>query len=266
MVSFCNGKVTVFQSRIYCTNSTIVEFEDSVIICDPSWFPDEIDSIRNFVERNYFDKKQFLFITHFDYDHVWGWKAFADAEIIAPDWSYASQLKNKCLKEWADWDEAHYVKRSYQPRFPDKIHYQLTEPTSIRLGSMKINFVPVPGHTIDSFAAYVPDYGLLLAGDYLSDVEIPWISSGVSEYEQSLDYLKNIIEQLNPLLVIPGHGNARSDRAELLQNLEQAKWYLDNFNSIDEEIIKSIENYINSFPFSGSSRKIHIENLEVNNR
>lgn len=260
------GKITVFQSSLYCTNSSVIDLGDSVLICDPGWLPSEVESIRKYVEINHSGKKQFLFITHFDYDHVWGWQSFGDAEIIAPDISGNKELQHKCIDEWTLWDQEHYITRPYTPALPEMVKYSLSGPLTLRFGSVSIDFFPVPGHTSESYAVCIPEMGVLLAGDYLSDVEIPWIGSSVTDYAHSIGQFINIIEKLDPLLVIPGHGNARSSRSELLKQLEEAMWYIDNFNSSDEAMKTAIENYIHTFPFPEASRKIHSENLTVNNR
>ena len=64
------------------------------------------------------------------------------------------------------------------------------------------------GHTADGMAVWVPWASVLVAGDYLSPVEIPMISGGgsLSAYLATLDRLAPIVE--HAAHVVPGHGGA----------------------------------------------------------
>ena len=82
-------------------------------------------------------------------------------------------------------------------------------------------------HAARHSALYLPDVGVLLAGDLLSDVEIPLLDTDatdpVGDYRAALD----LIAALDDVrVVVPGHG-AVGDGAELARRLAADRRYLD---------------------------------------
>jgi glyoxylase-like metal-dependent hydrolase (beta-lactamase superfamily II) len=74
-------------------------------------------------------------------------------------------------------------------------------------------------------AVVIPWARVLVCGDYLSPVEIPWLSE-----HGSLDAYRETLERLRPLAaaaetVVPGHGSPMS-REEAMRILEEDARYL----------------------------------------
>lgn len=84
-----------------------------------------------------------------------------------------------------------------------------------------------PGHA----ALYFPDSGVLLAGDMLSDLEIPLLDldspTALADYRQALSCFF-ALEGVS--WVVPGHGFP-GDRAEFQRRLAQDQAYLDSLQS-----------------------------------
>ena len=59
-------------------------------------------------------------------------------------------------------------------------------PGSVELGSEELELHPADGHTSDGMAVMARWCGLLCVGDYLSNVEIPMIESGLGDYRATL--------------------------------------------------------------------------------
>ncbi len=80
-----------------------------------------------------------------------------------------------------------------------------------------------PGHG----ALFLSGTGTLLAGDMLSDVEIPLLSEGspdpIGEYRAGLDLLASLHDVR---VLVPGHGHA-GDGAELRRRMDADRRYLD---------------------------------------
>ncbi|MHB1987163.1 MAG: MBL fold metallo-hydrolase [Acidimicrobiales bacterium] len=80
-----------------------------------------------------------------------------------------------------------------------------------------------PGHG----ALFIGELGLLVAGDMVSDVEIPLLDLSaedpVSDYLAALDLYEALVLQLDT--VVPGHG-AIGDRAELVRRIAADRQYL----------------------------------------
>jgi glyoxylase-like metal-dependent hydrolase (beta-lactamase superfamily II) len=95
--------------------------------------------------------------------------------------------------------------------------------------------------------------GVLVCGDYLSDVEIPMISPGgsVDSYRATLGRLAPLVE--SAVAVVPGHGAPHS-RERALELLDEDVAYLDALERGDERV---------SLPAGRDSRRqreIHAEN------
>ena len=75
--------VTIFQSALFQTNSTVIKTDDVVLVVDPAWLPDEVIHIRQYVDSIRGHLPLFLIFTYSDYDHIIGYKAFqADKDFM----------------------------------------------------------------------------------------------------------------------------------------------------------------------------------------
>ncbi|MFI5010462.1 MAG: MBL fold metallo-hydrolase, partial [Solirubrobacterales bacterium] len=83
------------------------------------------------------------------------------------------------------------------------------------------------GHTVDGMAIWIPWARVLVAGDYLSDVEIPCFAEGGGTPEGC----RATLERLRPLVaaaeyVVPGHGHVL-DSSAAMRVLEEDLAYLE---------------------------------------
>ena len=106
-------------------------------------------------------------------------------------------------------------------------------PGSVEIGDRELDLHPAEGHTVDGMAVFDRALGVLVVGDYLSDVEIPWISEGgsLADYRATLARLAPLVEQAST--VVPGHGAAHP-RETALRLLEEDVAYLDALERGDE--------------------------------
>ncbi len=102
---------------------------------------------------------------------------------------------------------------------------KLDVPGYIDIGSETLQLHPADGHTADGMAIWMPWARVLVAGDYLSPVEIPMLSPGgsVSAYLATLNRLEPLVEQADH--VVPGHGGA-IDATQALAILREDRAYL----------------------------------------
>ena len=80
-IIYRDPNVTVFQSALFQTNTTVVQTNDLVLVVDPGWLPQEVNAIRQYVDEIRGFKPVFLLFTHSDYDHIMGYKAI-DADRV----------------------------------------------------------------------------------------------------------------------------------------------------------------------------------------
>ena len=77
MIQYKSENITVFQSALFETTSTVIETEDVILVVDPTWLPQEVENIRNYVNSIRNHRPIYLIFTHSDYDHIIGYKAFS---------------------------------------------------------------------------------------------------------------------------------------------------------------------------------------------
>jgi glyoxylase-like metal-dependent hydrolase (beta-lactamase superfamily II) len=82
----------------------------------------------------------------------------------------------------------------------------LPVPGHCGIGELELELHPADGHTEDGMAVWIPWARILVAGDYLSPVEIPMLSEtgSLSAYLATVDRLEPLVEQADH--VVPGHG------------------------------------------------------------
>src|SRR5690606_37274567 len=101
-------------------------------------------------------------------------------------------------------------------------------------------------------------------GDYLSDVEFPFIEDSSEAYLRTLDNVERMMEKHAVQLLVPGHGQATEDRKEMLRRLEASRQYIAGLRSAvqasDEERIKAL---IEGCPFPRNQRKSHEANRKL---
>jgi glyoxylase-like metal-dependent hydrolase (beta-lactamase superfamily II) len=83
-----------------------------------------------------------------------------------------------------------------------------------------------PGHQDTHLALWLPEQGILAAGDLLSDIEIPWLDSPPWVYRASLKTLHWLFEQEDVRVLVPGHGPLAHGRAAGYRRLLRDMDYL----------------------------------------
>ncbi len=252
---------SLFTSALYQTNSTIIDLGKNILLVDPTWLPSEIDTIKSYIQEKYPNKILWIFITHFDYDHVWGAAAFRDAHIIAPSLVGLEYLGDKCLEQWKKWDQEHYINRPYPISLPVHEFVLFNDPELI-WGDHSLFFYHVPGHTADSYCCVIEPEGILLAGDYLSDVEIPWIGHSLTSYKESLERFKKIVQKHQVKICIPGHGAIIHNYQAIMDRIKAGLTYLNLLAEHTKTSETAIQELISLYPFPIASQEIHDLNIK----
>jgi glyoxylase-like metal-dependent hydrolase (beta-lactamase superfamily II) len=243
----------VVTSRLWQTNATALRAGDEALLVDSPYFPDELELLPSVLEQAGFSP-QGLVATHADFDHLLGRLAFPGLALGVGD-STADRLRAEpgaAQRELRDRDADHYVVRS-APLSLGSLQ-RLPVPGKLELGDEELELHPAEGHTADGVAIFARHAAVLIAGDYLSDVEIPWIHPGGSldGYRATLARLAPLVEQAET--IVPGHGSPH-ERESALRVLDEDLGYLDALERGEERpaLAKGRDTV--------AQRRIHAENL-----
>jgi glyoxylase-like metal-dependent hydrolase (beta-lactamase superfamily II) len=197
--------VVVVTSRFWQTTCTLVRSGEEAFCIDSPVLPDELEILPSIAEQARF-RIVGLLLTHADFDHVLGRYAFPDAPlgIGEPTDQRLQAEPGRVQKVLRDFDEEWYIERPGPLTMPEP--QVLPVPGRCGIGDEELELHPAPGHTADGMAIWIDWARTLVCGDYLSPVEIPWISEGGSRdaYLATLRRLEPIVEAAAH--VVPGHG------------------------------------------------------------
>jgi glyoxylase-like metal-dependent hydrolase (beta-lactamase superfamily II) len=217
--------VIAVTSRAYATGCVLVRNGGEAFCIDSPVFPDELEILPAIAEQAGFSVVGVL-ATHADWDHLLAGYAFPEAPLGAAE-SSAARLINEpgaAQRELRDFDDELYVTRPKPLSLPGA--QQLATPGFVDIGSESLELHPADGHTVDGMAVWVPWARVLVAGDYLSPVEIPMLSPGgsIAAYIATLNRLEPLVERADH--VVPGHGGP-IDGTRALAILREDRIYLE---------------------------------------
>ena len=199
-------------------------------VVDSPILPEELDALSTLVEQAEFPTPSGLLATHGDWDHLLGRLAFPGLALGCAE-STAARMRAKpgeAQRELRAFDEAHLIERP-RPLALGAVQ-ALSVPGRCGIGGHELELYPAAGHTEDGMVIWVPWGRVLLAGDYLSAVEIPVVGSlagaggssiasatessgGLNAYLATLDRLERLVQ--NAAHVVPGHGPILSSERAL---------------------------------------------------
>ncbi len=197
--------VLVCTSAFWQTNCTIVHRGAEAFVIDSPVLPEELDSLPGLLEHVGWTCSGLL-ATHGDWDHLLGRFAFPDAALGCAETTAArlTGTPGEAVRELRVFDDEHYVERGAPLRLGEL--QALPVPGTLEVGDAELELHPTEGHVPEGMAIAIPWARALVLGDYVSPVEIPWISEGGSRsaYRATLARLLPLIEAAEH--VVPGHG------------------------------------------------------------
>ncbi len=274
MIQFKNRHVRVFESALFRTTCSVIQTEDLVLVVDPNWLPMEIEIIKNYVDEliDESPKRELLLLfTHSDYDHILGYGAFPQAKVFASSHFVQNKDKGEVLKQITDWDDEYYIQRDYIIQYP-QIDFLVTEDgQEFSIGDTSIHCYFAPGHTRDSLFTTVEmsdtkggDYCIFLAGDYLSNVEFPFIYDSSEAYNDTLSKVDDLLAKHRINLMIPGHGDAAYTIEEIRNRLELSRSYIRELrSSISSGVDFDLNAWLKLYDFPVSLTKAHLKNTAL---
>jgi glyoxylase-like metal-dependent hydrolase (beta-lactamase superfamily II) len=220
--------ITVFQSALWQLNSCFCHYLDTDLLWDPAYSDKEIDAIYSEVYRHH-AKARYVIYTHGDYDHIAGDAQFPDFEKVGSGQMALRSGKEQILSQIHAIDHEFYIDRLHTLGYPslDRV-IQPSEPVHELLGNVATIFIEARGHTADGLITVIPELKLMVSGDYLSDIEFPFIEDSLEEYHKTLDRIVNMMDHYNIEFMVPGHGCIAFTASEIHDRIIRSKNYLES--------------------------------------
>jgi glyoxylase-like metal-dependent hydrolase (beta-lactamase superfamily II) len=243
--------VVVATSRAYQTTCTLVRSGGEAFCIDSPVFPDELEILPAIAEQAGFGVVGLL-ATHGDWDHLLGRYAFPEAPLGCSELTAARLVgaPGDVQRKMREFDEEMYVERPRPLSLPSA--QRLPVPGKLEVGGRELELQPADGHTDDGMAIWMPWARVLVCGDYLSPVEIPWLHGSARAYLATLNRLEPLVEEAEH--VVPGHGGP-IDGTRAAAILREDRGYV-------EALLADGQNA--KLPLArrnGQQRKIHAENV-----
>jgi glyoxylase-like metal-dependent hydrolase (beta-lactamase superfamily II) len=223
----------VLTSRMWQTNAVCLRSGEEAMLIDSPYFPDELELLPGMLVQAGFEPDA-LVATHGDFDHLLGRLAFPGLALGVGELT-AERLRGSpgaAQRELRDADAEFYVVR-HRPLALGAVQ-TLPVPGSVELGEEELELHPAEGHTADGIAVLASWCGVLVCGDYLSNVELPGLGVGgaIDAYRATLARLARLVERAET--VVPGHGSPLS-REAALRILDEDADYLDALEQGEEK-------------------------------
>jgi glyoxylase-like metal-dependent hydrolase (beta-lactamase superfamily II) len=252
-----HADVIVVRSAFWQTTCTLVHRATGdgdaaeCFVIDSPVLPDELDALPMVLGQAGWELSGLL-CTHGDWDHLLGRMAFPDAALGCAE-TTGARLRGRpgeAQRELREFDDEHYVERP-RPLSLGQVQ-TLPAPGRLDIGDADLELLPADGHTEDGMAVRVPWAGVVVCGDYLSPVEIPWLSETGSRdaYLATLERLRPWVEETE--WIVPGHGTPL-ESARALAILREDVAYLHALPDPAAPLPLARRN--------AAQRKIHEENL-----
>lgn len=212
--------VLVATSRTMSTTSTLLHDGRSAFLVDPAWLPDELDALATTI-RGVGLTVTGGFATHAHHDHLLWHPGLGEAPRFAsPVTANLAVTERPALLD------------ALGPSFPEGLTDLMGRVTGVEQvpegtlpRGLPVELVVHDGHAPGHTALWLPEQRVLIAGDMLSDVELPlpfW-PDDLPSYRSALDLLADHAERA--AVVVPGHGTPGSD---VLARLDADRRFLDD--------------------------------------
>ncbi|MBJ6363990.1 MBL fold metallo-hydrolase [Paenibacillus sp. MAHUQ-46] len=234
-----------------------------VLVSDPCWLPHEVERIRCYAIDKAGDRPLYILFTHSDFDHIIGCGAFPEAQVIA---SYALADKNdeqreQILEKIHTFDDDYYVTRDYPIIYPEVSYPVSEEGQQLKIGNTTLTFYHAQGHNDDGIFTIVEPLGVWLAGDYLSDLEFPYIYHSSKRYEETIAKVSSILARHSISMLVPGHGQFTEDIEEIRRRQDKDEHYIHSLRSAivagDEQRMAAL---IQGCPYPRNMQQFHRNN------
>ena len=221
--------VQIHVSEFIQSNSVIVQGQAGVLLIDPGITRDEMAALANDL-RELRQPVVAGFSTHSDWDHVLWHANFGDVPRYGTA-RCAASIRD--LLSNADWRDRIAV--GLPPEFAEEIPMDLlglltglpAEAAQIPWDGPKIRIIEHQAHAPGHAALVIEERGVLVAGDMLSDILMPFLDldaeNPTEDYLAALKLFEGLAHDV--AVVIPGHGSV-GGAEQLRERIEQDRAYV----------------------------------------
>ena len=134
----------------------------------------------------------------------------------------------------------------------------------MQIGADEYRFYQATGHNKDGLFIFNQTKEILIAGDYLSNIEFPYIYDSLKDYKQTLSKFEDIITQQSIKILITGHGDYTMDSNEMVKRIEESRAYIAELeHSIIEKIPFNEVDLYTRYKFPIIMNEFHQNNIKL---
>lgn len=235
-----------------------------MLLIDPNWLPIEIEFIKKYIRNIRVKQEMYLAFTHSDYDHIIGYGAFEGYKTIASEAFVNNTDKGSIVDQIKDFDDSYYVSRSYEVVYPS-IDMVITDvDDTLILGGDVFKFYDARGHNQDGMLIHNETKNTLVVGDYMSNIEFPYVYHSFARYEQTLASIEKIVDENEGILLVTGHGDYTDEKGELVKRLSDSSLYLNKLKrSIQDNEAFDLEWLFERYEFRKVMTDFHNGNVQL---
>ena len=225
-IQFRSEELIVFESALFRTTTSLIIGEKYLLLIDPNWLPIELDFIEKTIQSLGKGFEKYLLFTHSDYDHIIGYGQFKTYKTIASKNFVDNDGKKAILKQIEKFDDEYYVTRNYKIEYPSIDISISGDNEKLQIGSDEYWFYQARGHNKDGIIIFNKTKKILITGDYLSNIEFPYIYDSLKKYKQTLSKFEKIITQQSIKILVTGHGDYTIEQKEMMNRIEESRNYI----------------------------------------
>ena len=250
-------------NRNFISNAGFFVTDEGVVVVDALGSPALAQELLREIHRVTPQTLRYVVVTHYHADHIYGLQTLAQAGAKVIGHASAREYLNSdtaqrrleaSRKDLAPWIDAN-------TRLVPADQWLDTQETRFRLGSMDFVVDHVgPAHTPEDVVVFVPQLGVLFAGDLFFQGRIPFVGQADSRlWIQAL----NRLMKYQPKIVIPGHGPASTNP---MADMTMTRDYLLYLRKTMGEAAKNMEPFEEVYAKTDWSRFESIPLFRVANR
>ena len=250
-------------NRNFISNAGFFVTDEGVVVVDALGSPALAQELLREIHRVTPQALRYVVVTHYHADHIYGLQTLAQAGAKVIGHASAREYLNSDTAQrrleasridLAPWIDAN-------TRLVPADQWLATQETRFRLGSMDFVVDHVgPAHTPEDVVVFVPQLGVLFAGDLFFQGRIPFVGQADSRlWIQAL----NRLMKYQPKIVIPGHGPASTNP---MVDITMTRDYLLYLRKTMGEAAKNMEPFEEVYAKTDWSRFESIPLFRVANR